>query len=154
VKNRAKLAKRVRTALEREVDQELISKGKDALKDFDESQALHVPGRKRESKLISIRLPMDMIRRLRAVAMQKGNLGYQQLIRLFLSEALLKEGLRRELDDLTSEVLMRASVSSASSCLQPAPAIGTGSRFGLGQNIEAPFTEGHVASIHQKEPVA
>jgi len=40
-KNRAKPDKRARTALEREVDRELISKGKDAFKDFDESQALH-----------------------------------------------------------------------------------------------------------------
>lgn len=38
--------RRARTPLERAVDRELISKGKDALKDFDESQVLHVPARK------------------------------------------------------------------------------------------------------------
>lgn len=36
MRNKAKLGKRIRTALDREVDRELISKGKDALKDFDE----------------------------------------------------------------------------------------------------------------------
>ena len=41
------MGKRVRTALDREVDQELISEGKDALKDFDESQAFHVPAKGR-----------------------------------------------------------------------------------------------------------
>ncbi|MBI3615431.1 MAG: hypothetical protein HY211_02825 [Candidatus Omnitrophica bacterium] len=91
---------RKRTPFEREVDRELISKGRDALKDFDENQALYVPGKKRESKPISIRLPMDMIRQLRAVAMQKGNIGYQQLIRMLLDEALMEafrsDALRRQ----------------------------------------------------------
>ena len=41
--------KRARTPLERAVDQELISKGKDVLKDFDESKALHVPAKRRWS---------------------------------------------------------------------------------------------------------
>ncbi len=34
-------------ALDREVDQELISKGKDAIRDFDETQAFHVPAKGR-----------------------------------------------------------------------------------------------------------
>ena len=41
--------KRARTPLERAVDWELISKGKDVVKDFDESQALHVPGKHRRA---------------------------------------------------------------------------------------------------------
>lgn len=110
---------RKRTLLELEVDRELISKGKDIAKDFDESQALHVPGRKRESKLISIRLPMDMIRQLRAVAMQKGNLGYQQLIRLFLSEALSNPGseLQAYMGQLPHRVFVVRDVSLTSSSL-------------------------------------
>ncbi len=108
-----------KTPLERDVDQELISKGKDVLKDFDESKALRVPGKKRESKLISIRLPRDMIQRLRAVAMQKGNLGYQQLIRMLLDEALSKFRvefhMRAEL--LPQQALFVEDVSSASSSL-------------------------------------
>jgi len=36
-----------RTELEREVDAEIIAKGKDAIKDFDESQAIVVPAKKR-----------------------------------------------------------------------------------------------------------
>ena len=110
---------RKRTPLEREVDRELISKGKDALKDFDESQALHVPGRKRESKLISIRLPMDMIRQLRDIAMRKGSIGYQQLIRLFLSEALSKVGTEFQAyaEQLPQQVFVVRDISLASSSL-------------------------------------
>ncbi len=45
--------KRARTPLERAVDLEMILKGKDVVKDFDESQVLHVPAkrfRKRRKK--------------------------------------------------------------------------------------------------------
>ena len=110
---------RKRTPLEREVDRELISKGKDVVKDFDESQALHVPGRKRESKPISIRLPMDMIRRLRAAAMQKGNLGYQQLIRMLLDEVLSRTGseFQAHMEQLPQQALVVRDVSLASSSL-------------------------------------
>ena len=38
--------KRARTPLDRAIDWELISKGKDVLRDFDESQALHVPAKR------------------------------------------------------------------------------------------------------------
>ena len=82
---------RKRTLLEREVDRELISKGKDALKDFDESQAFYVPGKKRESKLISIRLPMDMIHKLREIANRRGDVGYQSLIKIYLADSLKRE---------------------------------------------------------------
>lgn len=41
--------KRGRTPLERAIDLELISKGKNVLKDFDKSQALHVPAKRRRS---------------------------------------------------------------------------------------------------------
>lgn len=39
-------SKRGRTPLERAVDLELISKGKGALKDFDESQTLYIPAKR------------------------------------------------------------------------------------------------------------
>jgi len=81
---------RKRTPLEREVDRELISKGKDVVKDFDESQAFHVPAKQWDTQLISIRLPKWMILRLRENAMRKGSIGYQQLIKLYLAEALSK----------------------------------------------------------------
>ena len=102
-----------RTPLERAVDQELISKGKDALKDFDESQALYVPGRKRASKPISIRLPMDMIHQLRQIARQKGNIGYQQIIKLYLAESLLREGLQNTISDLKAPFPVEGGVLSA-----------------------------------------
>lgn len=51
VRSRLKSGKKVRTALDREVDQELISKGKDVLKDFDESQALYVPAKRRKEPI-------------------------------------------------------------------------------------------------------
>ena len=47
MKDKISPGKRIRTALDREVDQELISKGKDAIKDFDESQALYGPAKRR-----------------------------------------------------------------------------------------------------------
>jgi hypothetical protein len=75
-----------------EVDSELEAKGRDAQSDFDDSQALFVPARNRESKLISIRLPISMIKELRAVAIKKGDIGYQQLIKIFIADGLLKSG--------------------------------------------------------------
>ena len=141
-----------RTDLEQQVDEEILKKGKAVSEDFNEAEALHVPSRKRLTKLISIRLPMDMIYQLRNMAIHKGNMGYQQLIRLILSEALLKEEVQK---DFSSGIT--AGVSSASFCLQSPPeynssGIRSGSRLGLGGNIEAPFSEGHVAPI--KESVA
>jgi len=150
---------RKRTPLEREVDQELISKGKEALKDFDESNSFRVVPSKQESKLISIRLPMEMIRQLREVASQRGDIGYQQLIRLYLAEALLREGLRKEAGDLVSELASGARVFSTSVSSQSDPGrlqgeIEAEAGFGVGPYIEGPFTEGHVAPIRQGEQVA
>lgn len=44
----------MRTAREKEVDRELIVKGKKAIKDFDMSKALHVPA-KRKKRAIEVR---------------------------------------------------------------------------------------------------
>ncbi|OGW86954.1 MAG: hypothetical protein A3C35_00220 [Omnitrophica bacterium RIFCSPHIGHO2_02_FULL_46_11] len=86
------MTKRIRSKIEKEVDAELEAKTKDELlADFDESQALHVPAKKSESKLISIRLPMSMIEQLRNVAIKKGDVGYQQMIKIFIADGLTRE---------------------------------------------------------------
>ncbi len=85
------MSKRRRTPLEKATDRELIEKGKEALKEFDESEAIHVPAKRRDSKLISIRLPMDMLKQLREVAQKRGDIGYQQLIKAYLAESLERE---------------------------------------------------------------
>ena len=88
--------KNARTKLQQTVDQEILSKGKDIVNDFDEAEALYVPAKKRANKLISIRLPMDMIKNLHQIAERKQVIGYQQLIKNYLSEAILLEQSRFE----------------------------------------------------------
>ncbi len=149
---------RKRMPPKREADRELISKGEDALKDFDESQALHVPAKRREAKLISIRLPMGMIRQLREVASRRGDIGYQQLIKLYLSESLLREEFRKDLESFASELLMRGSVFAASCGLQTGlenspDEFEAKPRFRLDPNVEVPFTEGHIAPVDREEQV-
>lgn len=84
--------KEKKNRIDKEVDEELIRKGKDAIKDFDESQEfMVVPPKNPNSKMISIRLPAEMILRLREVAKGKGDIGYQQLIKIYLAEGLMKD---------------------------------------------------------------
>lgn len=85
------MSKRRRTPLEKAVDRELVEKGKEALKEFDEAEAVHVSAKRRDSKLISIRLPMDMLKQLREVAQKRGDIGYQQLIKSYLADGLERE---------------------------------------------------------------
>jgi predicted DNA binding CopG/RHH family protein len=85
------MSKRRRTSLEKAVDRELIDKGKQALKEFDKSQAIHIPAKRRDSKLISIRLPVDMLQQLRDMAQQRGDIGYQQLIKSYLADGLARD---------------------------------------------------------------
>ena len=85
------MSKRRRTPLEKAVDRELVDKGKEALKEFDEAEAIRVPAKRRDSKPISIRLPMDMLKQLRDVAQKRGDIGYQQLIKTYLAESLERE---------------------------------------------------------------
>ncbi len=80
-----------RSAIEREVDQEIIAEGPGAVS-FDLSRVVHVPATRPPSKLISIRLPMDMIDQLRSIAADTGDLGYQQLIKIMLAKALAESG--------------------------------------------------------------
>lgn len=83
--------KKKRTPVDEAVDRELIAKGQDALRDFDESKAIRVVPKKIENKLISIRLPMTMIQGLRHVAVKKGDIGYQQVIKIFIADGLTRE---------------------------------------------------------------
>ena len=84
--------KKTRREIDQEVDAELEAKTKDELlAEFDQSQALFVPAKKMESKLISIRLPMVMIKGLRDVAIEKGDIGYQTLLKIWIAERLEKE---------------------------------------------------------------
>jgi len=71
-----------------DIDQEIIDKGKSALGDFDGDKEFVVFAKQRENKLISIRLPTWMLNQLREVANARGVMGYQQLIKEFISEGL------------------------------------------------------------------
>lgn len=70
------------------VDEEILSKGKEITKDFDDSKEFSVMPKPQENKLISIRLPMAMIRALRAIARMKGDIGYQQIIKTYIADGL------------------------------------------------------------------
>lgn len=90
--------KKTKKEIDREVDVEFEAKTKDELlAEFAGSQVLHVPAKKGESKLISIRLPMALLKRLRDIAIKKGDIGYQQLIKTYLAEALDREEMKNTL---------------------------------------------------------
>jgi hypothetical protein len=74
-----------------DVDQELINKGPDVISDFDESEAITVPAQTKGSKLISIRLPIEMMQELRQIALKNGDVGYQRMIKRFIKEGLAKQ---------------------------------------------------------------
>lgn len=86
------MAKKSKKEIDREVDAEFEAKKKEELlAEFASSQALHVPATKRENVLISIRLPVSMIQKLREIAIQKGDIGYQQMIKTYIAEGILKD---------------------------------------------------------------
>ncbi|MBI4397700.1 MAG: hypothetical protein HY586_01070 [Candidatus Omnitrophica bacterium] len=58
--------------------------------DYDWKQAAYVTPKKMEHRLISIRLPVTMINQLRYVALAKGDIGYQQVIKTFIADGLQK----------------------------------------------------------------
>ena len=63
--------------------------------EWDESQSVAVTPEKRTQKSelsTSIRLPKGMVTKLRRIAIQKGNIGYQTLIKIWLAERLESEG--------------------------------------------------------------
>src|ERR1700733_12451353 len=73
------------------VDNEILSKGKDIVKDFDDSKEVYVEPKSLTNKLISIRLPLNMIKDLRTVAQRRGDIGYQQVIKTYVAEGLLRD---------------------------------------------------------------
>ena len=63
--------------------------------EWDESRSVAVtPERKKQNSELStsIRLPKGMVTRLRRIAIQKGDIGYQTLIKIWLAERLESEG--------------------------------------------------------------
>lgn len=82
------MSRRKRTPLEEAVDKELIAKGADVIHDFDLTQGVVIPAKKRESKLISIRLPLEMMQALRDIAVQSDDVGYQRIIKRYIQEGL------------------------------------------------------------------
>ena len=69
-----------------DVLQEVLSKGREISRDFDESGELAIAPI--QNKLISIRLPVSMLRQLRAIAVAKGDIGYQQIIKAYVAEGI------------------------------------------------------------------
>ena len=94
------MAKKSKKEIDREIDAEFEAKTKEELlAEFSQSKALHVPAKKRSSKLISIRLPIRMLKGLRDIAIRKGDVGYQQLIKIFIADGLMRDQLgRHEVD--------------------------------------------------------
>ena len=73
------------------VDDEILSKGKSVVKDFDGSREVYVEPKQLKSKLISIRLPKEMISALRKIAEARGDIGYQQVIKTYIAEGLIRD---------------------------------------------------------------
>lgn len=60
--------------------------------DWDYSKAVEVTPEKKSGDIsTSIRLPKDMVTKLRKVAKRKGDIGYQTLLKIWIAERLEKE---------------------------------------------------------------
>lgn len=60
--------------------------------DWDESKSVEVrPEKKMSGISTSIRLPREMIEKLKKVARKKGDIGYQTLLKIWIAERLEKE---------------------------------------------------------------
>jgi len=86
------MKRKKKTSYEENVNEDIIKKGKNVVKDFDDSQEIYVPVKRPVNKLISIRLPMKMIEDLRKAAVAKGDIGYQQIIKTYIADGLLRDG--------------------------------------------------------------
>ena len=85
------MAKKInRKKYNEEIDKEIISKGKDAVKDFDRTEALTLPA-KTGNRLISIRVPIQLLKRLRRMAGTMGDIGYQTLIKIYVADGLRRD---------------------------------------------------------------
>jgi len=61
-------------------------------KDWDDSKSVVVIREKKNSGIsTSIRLPKEMVAKLRKVARKKGDIGYQTLLKIWIAERLEKE---------------------------------------------------------------
>jgi CopG antitoxin of type II toxin-antitoxin system len=61
-------------------------------KEWDDDNAVEVIPEKKSSGIsTSIRLPMEMVAKLRKVARKKGDIGYQTLLKIWIAERLEKE---------------------------------------------------------------
>lgn len=69
------------------------SKNTYSANEWDESRSVQVTPEKRIHSGIStsIRLPKEMVTRLRKVAKRKGDIGYQTLLKIWIAERLEKE---------------------------------------------------------------
>lgn len=101
------------------VTQEILNKGKDIVKDFDDSEGVYVEPKPLESKLISIRLPMVMISNLRIVARLRGDIGYQQIIKTYIAEGLERDNQRIQHNMPLQVSFGEADLSASSSCEAP-----------------------------------
>lgn len=60
--------------------------------EWDESKSVEVKPERRSSGIsTSIRLPKDMVAKLKKVARKKGDIGYQTLLKIWIAERLEKE---------------------------------------------------------------
>ncbi len=60
--------------------------------EWDESKSIGVTPEKRASGVsTSIRLPKEMVAKLKKVARKKGDIGYQTLLKIWIAERLEKE---------------------------------------------------------------
>lgn len=61
-------------------------------KDWDETRSVEVIPEKQTSGIsTSIRLPREMVAKLRRIAQRKGGVGYQTLLKIWIAERLEKE---------------------------------------------------------------
>lgn len=87
------------------INREILSKGKDVIKDFDDSQEICVEPKQLKSKLISIRLPMIMISNLRIIARERGDIGYQQIIKTYIAEGLFLDNQKIQCNLQQSQII-------------------------------------------------
>ena len=96
------------------VTREILKKGKDVVKDFDDSREIYVEPKQLKSKLISIRLPMIMISNLRIIARQRGDIGYQQIIKTYIAEGLFRDNQKIQYDIQQAQIIEYNDSSSLS----------------------------------------
>ena len=108
------------------VTKEILSKGKDVTKDFDDYQGIDVEPKQLRNKLISIRLPIVMIRNLRVIARARGDIGYQQIIKTYIAEGLEREHQKIQYNIPPHVFFGEGVLSGSSSCGAPPPDLVSG----------------------------